>query len=195
MIWTPPTPRLSAKRIWLGRMRRWRRGFMGLPSLAANVAILTATATQTATFGFGTPASNSSSSFELGLKFSSSSAGTISTLKFYRYASSTVTSRTVRLWNGDGTLKTSATTSGESGSGWKSVSISPQSITAGANYVVSYSTGNSYWVYTINYFTAPVTSGPLTAPIGAGVYNVTEGSFPATAASNSNYFADLVLAY
>ena len=75
--------------------------------------------------------------------------------------------------------------------GWQSVSLpTPVGISAGTTYTVSYSTDTQF-AWSANYFSAQVDNPPLHAPVGAGVYSVETGTFPAGVYANRNYWADV----
>ncbi|MCW2225810.1 VCBS repeat-containing protein [Bradyrhizobium japonicum] len=163
---------------------------------------VSATAPQTLSlFNASTPATapasfNDNQSLELGMKFTSSTAGQVTALKFYRSANDNGPD-VLDLWSGTGTLLASATFTNTSASGWQTVALAtPVTISANTTYVASYHTTSAY-VATSNYFDSAVTSGPLTAPAASnGVYayggTSTEGLFPANSFNSSNYWADLV---
>ncbi|MEH2514174.1 VCBS repeat-containing protein [Nitrobacteraceae bacterium AZCC 1564] len=164
------------------------------PPPATDVSFFSASNTPTQTsVNDGTP-------LEVGMKFTSSSAGQITALKFYRSPSDTG-SDLLSLWTSTGTKLASATFTNTSASGWQTVTLpTPVNINANTTYVASYHTNGAY-VVTNNFFTSPVTSGPLTAPSssasgGNGVYgyggNGTTGLFPTNTFSASNYYADVV---
>ena len=68
---------------------------------------------------------------ELGLKFRSDVAGTITGIRFYK-ASTNTGSHVANLWSSSGTKLATATFTGETASGWQQVNFaSPVSITAG----------------------------------------------------------------
>ncbi|MEK1930433.1 MAG: DUF4082 domain-containing protein, partial [Pararhizobium sp.] len=96
-----------------------------------------------------------------------------------------------------GTKLASATYTNTSTSGWQTVTLAtPVSISANTIYVASYHSTGTY-VATDNFFTSPVTNGPLTAPAGAnGVYayggSPTTGLFPTNTFASANYWADVV---
>ncbi|WP_246801505.1 DUF4082 domain-containing protein [Bradyrhizobium genosp. L] len=139
---------------------------------------------------------NDGTPLEVGVKFSSSAAGSITALKFYRSAGDTG-SDLLDLWSSTGTKLASVTFSNTSATGWQTVQLTtPVAITANTTYVASYHTNGTY-VATNNYFTSAVTSGSLTAPSGTnGVYayggTSTAGIFPTSTYSSGNYFADVV---
>jgi hypothetical protein len=143
---------------------------------------------------------NDGSPLEVGVKFTSSVAGQITALKFYRSASDTG-SDLLDLWTSTGTNLASATFTNTAASGWQTVNLTtPVTIAANTTYVASYHTTGAY-VATDPYFTADVASGPLTAPLttaagGNGVYAYggtdSVGLFPTNSFNASNYWADVV---
>src|SRR5436853_1190939 len=77
-------------------------------------------------------------SIELGIKFSASTAGTITGLRFWKDSINTGM-HTAHLWSSTGNLLASATLANETASGWQTVLFSnPVQITAGATYTASY---------------------------------------------------------
>ncbi len=144
---------------------------------------------------------NDHSPIELGVQFTSSVAGQITALKFYRSASDTGPDL-LDLWSSTGTQLASATFTNTTASGWQTVNLAtPVSIAANTTYVASYHTNGAY-AATDNFFTNTLTNGTLTAPSSAsvsggnGVYGYggtsTEGVFPTSTFSASNYYADVV---
>lgn len=137
--------------------------------------------------------SGDTSSAEVGVKFTASVNGTITSLRFYKGSLNTGT-HVAHLWTSTGTLLATATFTGETASGWQQVSFSsPVAITAGTTYVASYHTNGNY-SDTQNYFTASVTNGQLSAPAaGNGVYSYGSGAiFPTNVFKSTNYFVDVV---
>jgi hypothetical protein len=143
---------------------------------------------------------NDGSPLEVGVKFTSSVAGQITALKFYRSAGDTGPDL-VDLWTATGTNLARASFTNTAASGWQTVNLStPVNIAANTTYVASYHTTGEY-VVTEPYFTAAVTNGTLTAPStttagGNGVYGYggtnTNGLFPTNTFNSSNYWADVV---
>ena len=143
---------------------------------------------------------NDGTPLEVGVKFTSSAAGQITALKFYRSPGDTG-SDLLDLWTSTGTKLASATFTNTAASGWQTVNLAtPVSISANTTYVASYHTTGAY-VTTDNFFTAALTSGTLTAPSSAssggnGVYAYggtnTAGLFPTNTFNAANYWADVV---
>ncbi len=126
----------------------------------------------------------------LGVKFSSSQSGTIVGLKYYKSIGDGGT-HVGSLWSGTGTLLASATFTGETASGWQTVTFSnPVSISAGTVYVASYFS-HGYYANTENYFTTPQSNGPLTAENGYFSYG-SDQAFPTTVSNGTNYWIDVI---
>ena len=145
----------------------------------------------------GTASSSDSSSVELGVKFRSNVAGFVTGIRFYKGTANTGT-HVGTLWSGTGTKLSSATFSGESGSGWQTVNLpSPVAITANTTYVASYFAPVGRYAVTNNGFASAVTRGPLTALANStsanGVYRYGGGGvFPTNTFQASNYWVDVV---
>ena len=154
----------------------------------------------------GNPGNCADASTELGLRFQSSVAGTISAIRFYKSSSNTGT-HVGRLWTSNGTLLSSATFTSETASGWQQVTL-PGAVSIAANtiYVVSYSSPNGFYSQDQNFFTTTAYSnGVLTALEssvnggggtnggGNGVYARPGGTFPSRASTyNANAYVDVV---
>ncbi|HTO02417.1 MAG TPA: DUF4082 domain-containing protein, partial [Opitutus sp.] len=134
---------------------------------------------------------------ELGVKFRSDQAGTISGVRFYKAGANTGT-HVGKLWSATGTLLASATFTGETASGWQQVNFSaPVSIAANTTYVASYHCASGHYSADANYFTSSFDSPPLHAPSSAttggnGVYAYGSGSFPNSTWNAANYWVDVV---
>ena len=149
----------------------------------------------------GTADMNQSKPVELGVKFTSSSSGFITGVRFYKGVNNTGT-HVGNLWSSTGTLLASATFTGESASGWQQVNFSsPVAITANTVYVASYFSPTGDFAVDRNYFNVATTNPPLQAlQNGASgpnaVYNYGSSSaFPTSSFSASNYWVDVVFSY
>ena len=130
---------------------------------------------------------------EVGTKFSSSVAGTIAGVSFYKSAGD-IGTHTGSLWSSTGQLLATGTFVDESATGWQQlIFTSPVAITAGTTYVVSYHTNAGHYSDDQNYFASPYTSGPLTVPVSGGVYLYGAGGFPTQNYNNSNYWVQPIL--
>ena len=156
---------------------------------APEVSFWSATSTPTyQVYHDGTPV-------ELGLRFSSSAAGSVTALRFLK-ASGDTAPHTLSLWSSTGTLLAQVTTTGETDTGWQQARLAdPVPIEPGQVYVVSYHSETGTYVSADGFFTTygAVTSGPLTAPADSnGVYVYGATAYPTQTYQGSNYLADVV---
>ena len=154
------------------------------------------------------PAQNDSGAVEVGVKFRSDTFGTITGLRFYKGAGNTGT-HIGNLWTSTGVNLASATFTGETASGWQSVSFaSPVAIQANTTYVASYFAPAGHYAVTDEYFYhtfsppplggGTVDSPPLHAldtgvdgPNSVYVYS-SSSSFPNLGDTAENYWVDVV---
>lgn len=172
----------------------------GTSSAAVSLSFAAAPQTQSLFAANATPATitvNDSDDVELGMKFSASSNGTVSGMRFYK-GPQNVGTHTGSLWSSTGQLLARATFTNETASGWQSVNFAtPVEVTAGTTYVVSYHS-QGFYSANGNYFTSTVTNGPLSAPSSAasggnGVYAYgTASAFPTSSYNASNYWVDVL---
>ncbi len=136
---------------------------------------------------------------EVGVKFRSDVAGTVTGLRFYKHVLNTGT-HVGNLWSSTGARLATATFTGETASGWQQVNFAtPVAISANATYVASYFAPNAHYSFDVNYFaTQGVDRVPLHAPASAatggnGVYAYGPTSaFPNQSYSATNYWVDVV---
>jgi hypothetical protein len=129
--------------------------------------------------------------YELGLRFTPTTAGQIRSIRFYKSASESG-SHTGKIYSANGQLLASVVFANESASGWQVQNLAtPLNVVANTEYTVSVNTGNTYYVATTNGLSSGITSGSLRTPIGGGVYGPL-GSKPTQTWQNSNYFRDVV---
>jgi len=144
-------------------------------------------------------AESDTAAVEVGLKWRSDVAGSVTGVRFYKAATNTGT-HVGSLWSSTGTKLASATFSNESASGWQQVTFAtPVSVAANTTYIVSYHTNTGHYSDDTNAFAS---SGVDNAPLHAladgvdganGVYAYGSGSlFPTNAYQASNYWVDLV---
>ncbi|MGO4440700.1 DUF4082 domain-containing protein [Rhizobium sp. RAF56] len=134
---------------------------------------------------------------ELGMKFQSDVAGTITGISFYKGSQNTG-EHDAHLWTASGTLLASATFTNETDSGWQTVALdNPVQIDARTTYVVSYHTNGNYSA-TGDFFTSSLTNGHLTGLSdalagGNGRYAYGDsGLFPSNSYNKSNYYVDVL---
>jgi hypothetical protein len=133
-------------------------------------------------------------SVELGVKFTPSSSGTVTGMRFWQDAINGGP-HAASLWSSTGTKLASATFTNATASGWQEVLFpQPVQVTAGSTYTVSYHTTEDYSA-TDGFFNQPLTVGPLTAPANAGVYAYSSSSvFPNNTFMGDNYWVDVLFA-
>jgi hypothetical protein len=132
--------------------------------------------------------------YELGMKFSSTAAGVIKGIRFYKSSRESGT-HVGKIFSSSGKLLAKVTFTGETASGWQQQMLAtPLSIAANTKYTVSVNTGNTYYVDTISGLASQVSNGNLRSVVGNnGVFGPV-GKFPTKSWSNSNYFRDVVFA-
>ncbi|HEY8333371.1 MAG TPA: DUF4082 domain-containing protein [Tardiphaga sp.] len=128
----------------------------------------------------------------LGVRFTSSQAGTIVGLRYYKGVGDGGT-HTGSLWSSTGQLLATATFTQETASGWQTVTFAnPVSIAALTTYTASYHS-NGHYSDTPDYFTSAHTNGPLTAAAGNGYYTYSEDTlYPTQASGGANYWIDVI---
>jgi hypothetical protein len=128
----------------------------------------------------------------LGVRFTSSQAGTIVGIKYYKSVGDGGT-HTGSLWSSTGQLLATATFTQESASGWQTVTFAnPISIAAGVSYTASYHS-NGHYADTLDYFAAAHSNGPLTAAAGNGYYIYSQDTlYPTQASGGANYWVDVI---
>jgi Domain of unknown function (DUF4082)/Fibronectin type III domain/Bacterial Ig domain len=172
----------------------------GPASEHSNAITPTESKVQDTIFGSATPAtidSGDTNSVELGVKFSSEVAGSVTGIRFYKASTNTAT-HIGSLWSASGTLLASATFTGESASGWQQVSFSkPVAIAANTTYVAAYLAPNGHYSDTPAAFASVgVSNSPLTAlantitPDGVYAYSATS-TFPSSSFNATNYWVDV----
>jgi Domain of unknown function (DUF4082)/Bacterial Ig domain len=143
------------------------------------------------------PNESDTSAVELGVKFRSDVAGTITGVRFYKSSQNTGT-HIGRLWSRTGTLLASATFSGETSSGWEQVTFaSPVPVAANTTYVASYGAPNGHYADDLVAFSGRSVDSPPLHALQSGVDGPNGvwgdlGTFPTNAYSDSNYWVDVV---
>jgi hypothetical protein len=133
-------------------------------------------------------------SYELGLKFTVSSAATLTSIRFYKDPLETG-SHTGTIWSAGGAKLATVNFSSESASGWQQQALStPLALASGTTYIVSVNANSSFGLTRSGLATA-VTAGPLSsiADGANGVYGSAAGVLPTQSFSSSNYFVDVVV--
>jgi hypothetical protein len=151
-------------------------------------------------FGTATPAtidSGDGHSVELGVKFTSEVAGSVTGIRFYKAATNTGT-HIASLWSAGGALLASATFTSETASGWQQVNFStPVAIAANTTYIAAYLAPNGHYSDTSSAFASGgVSKPPLNALANSvsanGVYAYsTTSAFPTSTYKATNYWVDV----
>jgi len=147
----------------------------------------------------GTVDGGPDSAVELGVKFRSDVAGSITGIRFYKATANTGT-HVGNLWSSAGALLGSVTFSGETASGWQQMLLAaPVAITSNTVYVASYHCTIGHYSADLNYFTSKGADNPplhaLTNGVsgGDGVYAYgTSSAFPTLTYNAANYWVDIV---
>nr|WP_230209349.1 DUF4082 domain-containing protein [Tetrasphaera sp. HKS02] len=161
-------------------------------SCAVTCTIWSATATP------ASPDEGDTQSTELGVKFKADVNGSITGMRFYKSVANTGT-HVGNLWTSTGTKLATGTFSGETATGWQTLTFaSPVAVTAGTIYVASYFAPVGHYAGDGGYFaTSGVDNGPLHAlkdgvSGGNGVYRYGSTSgFPTSTFNSENYWVDI----
>jgi hypothetical protein len=153
------------------------------------------------------PGATSIQGVEDGVKFTSSTAGFITGVRFYKTAGNTGT-HIGELYSSAGVRLAQATFTSETATGWQTVLFSsPVSITANTTYTAAYFSSLGYYTEDNDYFlNHSVTNSPLTAPAdgtnggfgtdpgnGQGTYKYTASpAFPNQLYRSANYWVDAI---
>jgi len=143
----------------------------------------------------GTPSSQDSNAVEVGVRFTSDVAGTVTGVSFYKGSGNTG-AHVGNLWTATGTLLATGTFTNETASGWQTLTFgAPVSIQSHTVYVASYHTTSGFYSSDVGYYTKQVDSWPLHAPAGFnGVFAYGGTQFPTQTFSANNYWVDVVFA-
>jgi len=126
----------------------------------------------------------------LGLKFSSSVAGKITGLRYYRAAANTGTHKGT-LWAADGT-KLGELTFADGAAGWTTAMFaSAISISANTTYVASYLAPVGRYSADLDFFAQPYINTPLSS-VGSGSVYTYADAFPASTYRSTNYYVDVL---
>ena len=144
------------------------------------------------------PIASDPNAVELGVRVRSDVSGSITGLRFYKGAGNTGT-HVANLWTNAGVLLATATFTGETASGWQTVTFpTPVPIAANTTYVASYHTNAGQYASSNPFFaSAGVDSAPLHALQSGvdgsnGVYLYGASGFPNQTWNSSNYWVDVI---
>lgn len=143
------------------------------------------------------PGFNDGRPLELGVKFQSARAGTVTGVRFYKSAHDSG-DHSVHLWAADGTLLASAPSTSESPAGWQTVTFSkPPQISADTTYIASYHSGSGWYTFAYGAFSEAIDNPPLRALADGedgsnGVFAYGPSTFPTSGYKASGYWVDVV---
>ena len=134
---------------------------------------------------------SASSGLDLGLRFKSSSAGTVTALRFFRGVGDSST-HVGRLFRSDGALLAQATFPSSTGQGWEEAALTtPIQLTANQEYVTTTHIANAFYAVTSRVFAnGSISVSPLTA-LGSVYRYGAGGIMPTSSYQGENYFADV----
>lgn len=136
---------------------------------------------------------------EVGVKFTTDTAGFITGVRFYKSAANTGT-HVGNLWTAAGTRLATAIFTNETAFGWQEVRFTnPVAILANTTYVASYHTNVGHYAADLGYF---ATSGVDSLPLHAlpsttsanGIFSYGAGGFPTSSFNAANYWVDISFA-
>ena len=129
----------------------------------------------------------------LGIRFSSTTGGTLTGVRFYKSAGNTGT-HTGTLFTASGQQLATVTFANESTSGWQTAYFNqPVGMSANTEYVVAYKTTTGTYSATVNGFGPGLSAGNLRTSSDAGAYSYSN-DFP-NARSTASYLVDVVVQY
>lgn len=130
---------------------------------------------------------------ELGLRFTSSRAGTISAIQFYRTSAEKAAYQGT-LWSAGGKRLATAEFPRSTAVGWQSAPLSASiRVTAGETLVASYFTPTGGYPATYSAFNHSLSRNGFTIPANGGVFRYGSSSgFPTHSWLGTNYFVDIV---
>jgi hypothetical protein len=135
---------------------------------------------------------------ELGVKFRSDAAGSITSIRFYK-ASANTNTHVGNLWSASGSRLATATFTNETASGWQQVNFTnPVPINANTVYVASYHCNNGHYSADDNYFSSSGADNPplhalangVSGPNGVFTYGASS-LFPTNGFNADNYWVDV----
>lgn len=153
------------------------------PAEASTVTVFGTTAPLESTW-----ATDDHSALELGLRLTTTQAGYVTSVRFFKNDLDSGP-HSAHVWDSGGSLLASADFSGESASGWQTQKLStPVYVDAGSTFTVSVLYPQGAW-YPREVF-ASTTVGPFTSLKGTYNYSATP-AFPQAFVEGRNYFIDL----
>jgi len=140
-----------------------------------------------------TAAVTSTGAANVGVKFTTTTSGTITGLQFYR-SSQQKRSYSGSLWDASGRLIGRTTFQASSTTGWQTANFSrPVAIQAGRYYTASYYASDGRFAVTRNAFIARhTTAAGMAVPGKGGVFKYSSSNLRPTSTTTTNYMVDVV---
>lgn len=136
----------------------------------------------------GSTQRDNTTGIEVGMKFTSSAAGSIVGVRFYKQSGNSGI-HTGELYSAAGVRLASAVFN-ETATGWQTVAFaSPVAITAGTSYIVACFSSAGWYSSDNTGFKTPIVNAPLTGTTGVYKYS-TAAAFPSSTYQTSNYWVD-----
>lgn len=130
---------------------------------------------------------------ELGLRFQVTEPVEAVAIQFYKSAANTGP-HTGTLWSGRGRELAKARFDDKPRRGLQVAHLDRKPVLEpGRDYVVSYTAPQGRYSTDQSFFTKPVSRGPITAGVNAGVYSYRPGSFPTQSFGANSYAVDIVV--
>jgi hypothetical protein len=141
----------------------------------------------------GTVDSGDGDPYTLGLRFKARVAGKITAVRYYKSAANTGT-HTVYVWNAAGTVVASKVASGETATGWQTITLdAPVTVNKNTNYTVGYFVPNGHYSVDTSYYASAIQTGDITVSAGNCYFNASSSpGYPSSTFNASNYWIDLV---
>lgn len=138
-----------------------------------------------------TVATGDTADVELGLRFTTSQAGKITGITFYKGYDDGLT-HTLSLYDGAGAVIATANTANETPTGWQTAYFAtPIDVQTGITYTATYRMTTGRYVFTHTNLATAFTNSPLTAQANGGVYRY-GGGYPTSSFNGSNYWVDVI---
>jgi len=191
-----PLPRLAALRplgavgVALAFVATLLTGYLVAPvpaNAASNLGLFESSVTP------ATAAVTSTGAANVGVKFTTTTSGSVTGLQFYRN-SLQKKSYSASLWDASGRLLGRTTFQASSTVGWQTANFSrPVSIQAGRYYTASYFASDGRFAVTRNAFVARhTTADGMAVPGNGGVFKYSSSNLRPTSTTSTNYMVDVV---
>ena len=154
-----------------------------------------------ASAGPAKPDSGDASAVEVGAKFRTTTASSVTGIRFFKGSATNGGTHVGHLWTSTGTLLASGTFTNETASGWQTLTLAnPIPVRANTTYLVSYFAPTGHYAADANYFTSQSAGLPPVQELQSGtdgnngVYRyAANGGFPTSSFNSTNYWVDPIV--